>query len=170
MVSLPMTAPSPAPTAIPTTAMKKTARPAAPEHAQFAPAPPSAGWCGLGTRRPHPGRPSTPSRAPRPCRPSSSAATSPASASHLTHGGAEGLEGLAGRVEVGILAQGLADAVTVESLPHRAEDAAERQVHVMLVNVLGDLGQDGGRGVVDIPDGGAVDDHPAQRAAVADQP
>jgi hypothetical protein len=45
---------------------------------------------------------------------------------HLTHGGVEGLEGLAGRVEVGIFPQGLADAVTVEFLPHRAEDGAKR--------------------------------------------
>jgi len=54
----------------------------------------------------------------------------------------EGLEGRAGRVEVGILTQGLANAVMVELLPHRAEDAAERQVYMMLVNVLSDLGQD----------------------------
>jgi hypothetical protein len=80
----------------------------------------------------------------------------------------EGLEGRAGRVEIGILSQGPADAVLVELPPHGAEDAAERQVHMMLVNVLGDLDQDRGRGVVHVTDGGAVDDHPAQRATVAD--
>lgn len=63
----------------------------------------------------------------------------------------EGLEGLAGRVEVGISTQGLADAVTVELLPHRAEDAAEDQVHMMLVNVLDDLDQDRGRGLSTSP-------------------
>jgi hypothetical protein len=57
-------------------------------------------------------------------------------------GGVEGLEGRAGRVEVGILTQGLANAVMVELPPHRAEDTAERQVGMMLVNMLGDLGQD----------------------------
>ena len=33
------------------------------------------------------------------------------------------------------MTQGLADAVTVELLPHRAENRAEGQVHMMLVNV-----------------------------------
>jgi hypothetical protein len=40
--------------------------------------------------------------------------------------GVEGLKGLTGRVKVGILTQGLADAVTVEFPPHRVEDGAER--------------------------------------------
>ena len=87
----------------------------------------------------------------------------------LAHAGVEDVEGLAGRVEVGVLTQGPADAVTVELLPHRAEDGAEHQVHMMLVNVLDDLVQDRGRGVVHVPDGGKVDDQPAQRAAMTEQ-
>ena len=78
------------------------------------------------------------------------------------------MEGRAGRLEVGIWTKGLADGVTIELLPHRAEDGAEDQVHMMLVHVLDDLRQDRGCGVVHIPDGGAVDDHPAQRTAVVD--
>jgi hypothetical protein len=81
----------------------------------------------------------------------------------------EGLEGLAGCLEVGSFTQGLADAVTVELIPHGAEDGAERQVYMMLVDVLDHLEQDRGRGVVHVPDGGEVDDHPAQRAAESDQ-
>ena len=46
-----------------------------------------------------------------------------------------------------VFKQALTDAVTVELLPHRAEDGAERQVRMILVNVLDDLGQDRGRGV-----------------------
>ena len=49
----------------------------------------------------------------------------------------KGLEGRAGRVEVGIVPQGLADAVTVESLPHRAEHAAERIEQEHLTKVAG---------------------------------
>ena len=83
--------------------------------------------------------------------------------------GAEGLEGLAGSVEVGTLTEGLAEAITVELAPDRDEDGAQRQVHMVLVNMLDDLEQHRGRGVVDVPDGGAVNDQPVQRAAVSDQ-
>ena len=81
--------------------------------------------------------------------------------------GAEGLEGLAGSVEVGTLTEGLAEAITVELAPDRDEDGAQRQVHMVLVNMLDDLEQHRGRGVVDVPDGGAVNDQPVQRAAVS---
>src|SRR6185437_9149544 len=79
----------------------------------------------------------------------------------LEHGGVEGEEGLAGGVEIGAWPQGLTDAVKVESFAHGAEHGAEDHVHMMLLNVLNDLGQDRGGGVVDIADGGAVEDHPA---------
>ena len=77
----------------------------------------------------------------------------------------KGLEGFAGGVVAGVGA----DAVPVELAFHRAEDRAEHQPDLPLVQVLHDLDQDRGRGVVDVPDSGPVGDQPAQRAAVGGQ-
>jgi hypothetical protein len=77
----------------------------------------------------------------------------------------EGLEGFTGGVVAGVDA----DAVTVELVPYGCEDGADHQADLPVVQVLGDLGQDRGRGVVDVPDSGEVEDQPAQRGAVADQ-
>ena len=76
----------------------------------------------------------------------------------------EGLEGLAGSVIAGVHA----DAVAVELMPHWAEDRAEHQADVPLVQVLDHLGEGRGRGVVDVADGGEVEDQPSQRGAVAE--
>jgi hypothetical protein len=54
-------------------------------------------------------------------------------------------------------------------VPHGRQDGADHQADLPLVQVLGHLGQDRGRGVVDITDGDEVEDQPAQRGAVAGQ-
>jgi hypothetical protein len=76
----------------------------------------------------------------------------------------EGLEGFTGGVVVGIDA----DAVAVELLPHGCEHGADHQADVPLVQVLGHLGQDRGRGVVDVVDGGAVEFETVDVMRVAD--
>jgi len=77
----------------------------------------------------------------------------------------EGLERPAGGVVAGVGA----DAVAVELVLHGCEDGADHQAYLPLVQVLGRLAQDGGRGVVDVVDGGEVEDEPAQRGAAADK-
>src|SRR5215472_7369946 len=79
----------------------------------------------------------------------------------------EGLECFAGGVVVGVGAKGCADAVAVELLPHRPEDAADGEADAPSVEVLNDPGEDRGCGVVDVSDGRAVQNYPAQRATVA---
>jgi hypothetical protein len=77
----------------------------------------------------------------------------------------EGPEGFTGGVVAGVDA----DAVAVELVPHGCEDGADHQADLSAVQVLGRLGQDRRRGVVDVADGGEVEDQPAQRGAVPGQ-
>jgi hypothetical protein len=72
------------------------------------------------------------------------------------------------RLTRGVVAGVDADAVAVELVLHGCEDGADHQADLPLVQVLGRLAQDRGRGVVDVADGGEVEDQPAQRGAVAD--
>jgi hypothetical protein len=76
----------------------------------------------------------------------------------------EGLEGFTGGVVAGVDA----DAVAVELVPHGCEHGADHQADLPPVQVLDRLAQGRGRGVVDVADGGEVEDQPAQRGAVAD--
>jgi hypothetical protein len=76
----------------------------------------------------------------------------------------EGLEGFTGGFVAGVDA----DAVAVELVLHGCEDRANHQADLPLVQVLGRLAQGRGRGVVDVADGGEIEDQPAQRSAVAD--
>jgi hypothetical protein len=72
------------------------------------------------------------------------------------------------RLTRGVVAGVDADAVAVELVLHGCEDGADHQADLPLVQVLDRLAQDRGRGVVDVADGGEVEDQPAQRGAVAD--
>jgi hypothetical protein len=76
----------------------------------------------------------------------------------------EGLERLTGGFVAGVDA----DAVAVELVPHGCEHGADHQADLPPVQVLDRLAQGRGRGVVDVADGGEVEDQPAQRGAVAD--
>src|SRR5260370_26026317 len=78
--------------------------------------------------------------------------------------GVEGLECLAGGVVIGGGTEGGADAVAVELLVHRAEDAADGEADLSLAEVFDDAGEDRRRGVVDVADGRAVENQPPQRA------
>src|SRR5258708_19735187 len=67
--------------------------------------------------------------------------------------GVEGLECLAGGVVIGAGTEGGADAVAVELLVHRAEDAADGEADLSLAEVFDDAGEDLRCGVVDVPHG-----------------
>jgi hypothetical protein len=75
-----------------------------------------------------------------------------------------GIKGFAGGVEIGVGPGVTADAVAVELLADRAEQAGDGDEDMLAMQLLDDLAEDRGGCEVDVADGCGVKNQPVQRA------
>jgi len=72
----------------------------------------------------------------------------------------EWLQRRARGVVIGVVAHGSADAVAVKLSADRDDHAGDHEADVPFAQLADDLGERQGRGVVHVPDGRTVQDHP----------